>query len=133
DEETRRVALDKPHDVADDIGPQPGATRQDRRVIDAGLDVTDPVPCRLRRADLLDRDEFVENAVVEIDPHTLTLAPVRAGDKTFARGIDLARLGAAAVEPFGKAGAVRREINTAMNDHFQIRKEISEPRAAFGI
>src|SRR5204863_9374455 len=69
------------------------------------------------------------------DPHALALAlaALGAGDKAFARGVDFARLGPAAVEPFGKAGAVRREVDPAMDDDFQIRKEIGEPRAAFGM
>src|SRR5206468_3775906 len=82
-EETRRVALDEAYDVAGDKGPQPGATRQRRRIIDTGFDVAYPMPCRVCGADLLGRHELIEDAVVKIDPHAFSLAAVGAGDKAF--------------------------------------------------
>ncbi len=71
--------------------------------------------------------------MVEIDPHALALAAIGAGDEPLAGGIDLARLGMAAFEPFGKARAVRREIDAAMDQQLEPGKEIGEPRTPFGM
>src|SRR6202035_5595603 len=92
-----------------------------------------PVPGRCSRVDLVDRNEFMEDPAVEIDPHALALAMIGAGDEPLAGGVDLARLGPAAIEPFGKARAVRREIDAAMHHELEIRKEIGETRALPGM
>ncbi len=132
-QQARRIAADEAHDIADDVGPQAGAGRQHRRVVDAGFDIADPVPGRLGRVDLADRDEFIEDPMVEIDPHALALAMIGAGDEPLAGGVDFARLGPAAVEPFGKARAIGREIDPAMDEKIEPGKEIGEPRTLAGM
>jgi hypothetical protein len=82
------------------------------------------MPGRPGRVDFGDRHEFVEDAVIEHDPQPVALATIGGSNKALAGRIDLAGFGPAALEPFGKARAIGREIDPAMDDEFEPREEI---------
>ena len=71
--------------------------------------------------------------MVEHDPQSFALATIGGGDKALAGGVDLSGFGPAALEPFGKARAIGREIHPAMDHEFELREKIGEPRAALGV
>ena len=62
------------------------------------VSVGDPVARRRGRIEFLNRYEFVEQAMAQVEPQSLALATIGRGDEPLAGGIDLAQLGMAVGE-----------------------------------
>jgi hypothetical protein len=132
DEQPRRPGVDEADHVADQVGPQPGAGGERDRVVDAGLDVADPEPGRVRFADLVDRHELEEHAVVGRRAAFPRRAAVGDGDVALRRRVDLARPDLRALEQRVEARLVGREADAAVDDELQVGVEVDDAAGVCG-
>lgn len=109
------MQIDEPDRIADDIGPEPGATADDKRIVHAGLHAAEPMARRSGDRKFVWHNEFVEQAIVHDQAHSLAGASVSNGEEAFARRIDLAEFGVTALQQSHKLMMVGREIHAAMD------------------
>src|SRR6185436_8701553 len=81
------------------------------------------MPPRIRTAELLQRNEFEEQPVIEVQAKSLAVAFVRACDEAFACRINLAHVDVDVFEQFQEPRAIGRKIHAAMDEQFQLRIE----------
>ncbi len=127
----RRMPISRPDRIANDVAPQARTTAGNERVIDAGFGVSKPVPRRLLRLHLLDRNKFVEQAVV--DDHAQPIAGTAVGDRkeALARRVHFPRFGVAARKQRIELAPVGRKIDAAVHQQFEVREHTVQPPLRF--
>ena len=126
DDEAQWIAGGEAHGIAQDVRPESGRCRQQDGVTAVELDVGHGVTARPAEPEILDRDELVEDAVVEHQREAARRLRLH-GDEPLGRGIDLDAIEPAA-QALLEAQAIRREGHATVDEHGEIRPAVRDVR-----
>jgi hypothetical protein len=127
DDEAQRVTGREAYDIAEQIGPQSGRRGENHRVRTVELDVGHRVTPRPRGVEIFQRDELVEDPVVEHQRQAV--APLGLhGDEALGGGIDLDEL-EGALEALLEHAAIRPQRHAAVHEDPEVGPEIGQTGA----